>query len=174
MANERKEKLSRRNLWDELFEMRDEQRERQKTAIQVVKETELPLENNRQGMMRWYLHPNIDDTVLSTLCFFQQVIPPGSRSGRLKFQGGQVIFITEGRGHTLIDGVRYAWEEGDILNLPLKAPGIIIQHVNDDPNNPAKFVVAEPNLFACCSVDRGSGFEQIEESPDYRRQDAKS
>ena len=53
--------------------------------------------------------------------FFQQEIPPGSRSGRLKFQGGQVIMILEGRGYTLVDGVKHTWEAGDVLNLPLRA-----------------------------------------------------
>ena len=55
------------------------------------------------------------------MIFFQQEIPPGSRSGRIKFQGGQVILILEGKGYTLIDGVKHTWEAGDVLNLPLRA-----------------------------------------------------
>ncbi len=55
------------------------------------------------------------------------------------------------------------------LNLPLRKLGIIVQHVNEDPNLPARFVAAEPNLFACTGVDRGSGFEQIEDAPEYHR-----
>src|SRR3990172_6393753 len=109
MAKERTERLASRNHWDELFKMRDEQRDHRKTAIQVVKRSELPVENNRQGLMRWYLHPSIKDTILSTLMFFEQEIPPGSRSGRLKFQGGQIMYILEGKGHTLIDGVKHPW-----------------------------------------------------------------
>ena len=66
----------------------------------MVKETELPLESNRQGLMRWYMHPSIKDTALSTMIFFQQEIPPGSRSGRVKFQGGQVILVLEGKGYS--------------------------------------------------------------------------
>ena len=46
--------------------------------------------------MRWYMHPEITDTVLSTYLCFEQEIPPGSRSGRLKFQGGQVIYVIAG------------------------------------------------------------------------------
>jgi hypothetical protein len=100
---------------------------------------------------------------------YRQEIPPGSRSGRLKFQGGKVMFIVAGRGYTLIDGVKHAWEAGDILNLPLKRDGIIIQHVNDDAEKTAAFLAVEPNLFAATSVDRGAGFEQMETSPDYKR-----
>ncbi len=166
---DRAKKLAARNFWDELLALRDEQRGNLKGAIQVIKGSDLPQEVNRQGLMRWYLHPNIKDTVLSTLVFFEQEIPPGSRSGRYKFQGEQVIYILEGKGHTLIDGVKHSWKAGDVLNLPVRRPGIIVQHVNEDPNNRAKLVACEPNLYACTTVDRGSGFEQIEDAPEYRR-----
>jgi hypothetical protein len=156
-----------KNYWGELFALRDEQRARQATGIQVVRGKDLPLECNRQGLMRWYLHPAIRDTILSTLMFYKQEIPPGSRSGRFKFQGGQVMYILAGRGHTLLDGVKHPWAAGDVLNLPLKRDGIIVQHFNDDPAARAVFLACEPNLTACTGVDRGSGFEQIEESPDY-------
>src|SRR5262249_62051569 len=83
--------------------LRDQQRERRKSAVQVVRLSELPLENNEQGLMRWYLNPAITDTVLSTLSIYRQEIPPGSRSGRLKFQGAQILYIVAGRRHTLLD-----------------------------------------------------------------------
>jgi hypothetical protein len=169
MGSDRKEKLAAVNYWDELLALRDRQREQTRNGLQVIKEAELPLETNRQGMMRWYLHPAIKDTALSVLMFFQQEIPPGSRSGRLKFQGGQVMMILEGQGYTTVDGVKHPWKAGDVLNLPLRADGIIVQHFNSDPNNPARFVAAEPNWFEGTSVDRGSGFEQLEDAPEYRR-----
>jgi len=156
-----------KNYWGELFALRDEHRARRASAIQVVRGKDLPLERNKHGLMRWYLHPAIRDTILSTLMFYKQEIPPGSRSGKLKFQGGQVMYILAGRGHTLLDGVKHSWAAGDVLNLPLKRDGIIVQHFNDDPETRAVFLACEPNLFACTGVDRGSGFEQIEESPDY-------
>jgi len=60
----RKERLAQTNYWDAILTLRDEQREHRKTAVQVIKEAELPLEVNRQGLMRWYLHPDIKDTIL--------------------------------------------------------------------------------------------------------------
>jgi hypothetical protein len=168
MATDRKAKLAELNHWEELLKLRDRQREQTRNAIQVIKEAELPQEVSRHGLLRWYLHPAIKDTCLSVLLFYQQEIPPGSRSGRLKFQGGQVMMITEGRGYTTIDGVRHLWKAGDVLNLPLRADGIIVQHFNADPNNPAKFVAAEPNWLECVTVDRGCGFEQFEDAPEYR------
>jgi gentisate 1,2-dioxygenase len=168
MDKSRKEKLAEVNHWDELFALRDRQRAQSKNALQVVKESELPLENNRQGQMRWYMHPSIKDTVLSVMMFFQQEIAPGSRSGRLKFQGGQVIMILEGKGHTIIDGVKHEWQAGDVVNLPLRADGIIVQHFNTGDTK-VKFVACEPNWMECTSVDRGCGFEQLEDAPEYRR-----
>jgi len=166
---QRKEKLAKINHWDELLALRDRQREQTKNAIQVVKESELPLETNRQGLMRWYLHPSIKDTALSVMLFFEQEIPPGSRSGRLKFQGGQVMMILEGKGYTTIDGVKHHWQAGDVVNLPLRSHGIIVQHFNTDPDNRVKFVAAEPNWFEATTVDRGCGFEQLEDAPEYKR-----
>ena len=168
MSSERKAALSRTNYWDELLALRDRQRAERTNAVQLIKESDLPLERNRQGQMRWYMHPAITDTVLSTYLFFQQEIPPGGRSGRIKFQGGQVIYIVEGKGHTILDGVKHSWQAGDVLNLPLRRGGIVVQHHNDDPEAPAKFIACEPNLFACTGVDRGSGFEQLEDAPEFR------
>ena len=166
---ERKAKLAEKNYYDDLLAIRDEQRVQIRTGIQVVKEGDLPLESNRQGLMRWYMHPSIKDTALSTMIFYQQEIPPGSRSGRVKFQGGQVMLILEGKGYTVIDGVKHSWEAGDVLNLPLRPRGIIVQHFNTDPNVAVKFVATEPNWTDCTFVDRGSGFEQLEDAPEYRR-----
>ena len=168
MTESRTDKLAKTNHWNELLAMRDRQREARKTAVQVVRLSELPLENNQHGLMRWYLHPSITDTILSTLAIYRQEIPPGSRSGRLKFQGGQIMFIVEGRGYTMLDGVKHAWESGDVLNLPTRRDGIIVQHFNADPEKPAAFLAVEPNHFAATSVDRGCGFEVMEPSPDYK------
>jgi gentisate 1,2-dioxygenase len=169
VTSDRTAKLAGHNYWTELIALRDQQRERRKTAVQVVRLSELPLENNEQGLMRWYLHPSITDTVLSTLSIYRQEIPPGSRSGRLKFQGAQILFIVEGHGYTMLDGVKHTWEAGDVVSLPCKRDGIIVQHFNSDPEKLAVFLAVEPNLFAATGVDRGCGFHQMEQSPDYQR-----
>ena len=168
MAETRRENLIGRNLWADILKMRDEQRENLKGAIQIVRREDLPLESNEQGLMRWYMHPAIKDICLHTMIFFEQEIPPAGRSGRVKFQGGQVIFVVEGRGYTTLDGVKHAWEAGDVLNIPLRKHGVVMQHFNADGETPARFVVTEPNLFAATSVDRGCGFEQLETSPDFK------
>jgi ethanolamine utilization protein EutQ (cupin superfamily) len=169
VATEREARLAETNFWDKILELRDQQRADRKNGVQVIKESELPLELNRQGLMRWYMHPDIKDTILSTNLFYSQEIPPGSRTGRFKFQGDQVIYVVEGRGYTLLDGVKHPWKAGDVLNLPLRKPGITVQHFNTDDTAIAKLVAVEPNFLACASVDRGSGFEQLEDAPEFTR-----
>jgi gentisate 1,2-dioxygenase len=78
------------------------------------------------------------------------------------------MLILEGQGHTLIDGVKHPWKAGDVLNLPLRADGIIVQHFNTDPQVTARFVAAEPSWLEGTTVDRGCGFEQLEDAPEYR------
>ncbi len=164
-TNERGEQLAQRNLFAELLALRDKQREERQGAVWLVKGDTLPWEQNPLGKMRWYLHPMLDDTAVRTLTFAVQEIAPGGRSGRLQFQGGQVIYVWQGRGHTLLDGVRHPWEAGDVINLPLRTEGITVQHFNDG-DEPVRLVCAEANLVHALGVDRGVGYEVLENARD--------
>lgn len=157
-----------RNLWQEIFDMRDEQRKYFHNGVWLVKGKDLPLENNKQGLMRWYMHPRINSTVLKSLMIYVQEIPPGSRSGRLKCQGNIPIYIMEGEGYTVIDGTKHYWGKWDVVQIPIRLGGVVFQHFNTDKEKTAKLIVCEPNLFDSAGVDRGSGFEQLEVSPDYK------
>ena len=64
---ERVERLSQRNLFQELIDLRDRQRQAQASAMWVIKERDIPLEINPLGRMRWYLHPNLDDVSIQAL-----------------------------------------------------------------------------------------------------------
>jgi hypothetical protein len=154
-------------LWDALIALRDEQRAFRKDAIQVVKGKNLNIENTPLGRIGWYLHPDIRNTAINTHIFFRQEIPVGSRSGVLKSQGGQVMFVLEGRGKTVLDGVTHTWQAGDVLNMPLKRDGIVYQHINGDPDVTAVLLVAEVNLVHCLGVDRGAGFDVLEPAPEF-------
>jgi gentisate 1,2-dioxygenase len=117
--------------------------------------------------MRWYLHPTLSDRVINTFLFVMQEIPPGSRSGKQRHQGNQVVYFLEGKGHTVLNGVSYPWEAGDFFMLPLRRDGVVFQHFNDSPDQRVRFVFCEPNFVFTTGVDRGCGWEEIEASPDY-------
>lgn len=150
---------------DWLFSLRDRQRTTRRGGKVIARGDELPWEHNRQGKMKWYMHPTMTENCLNTLVFYVQELPPGGRSGKQKSQGGQAGVVWEGRGYTLVDGVRHDWEKHDVFNFPVRTEGIVVQHVNLDPERPALLAFVEPNTYEALGVDRGCGFEQIEDAP---------
>lgn len=157
-----------KNLLEVLFQVRDEWRQRVSNAITVVKGRKLSWEFNRQGKMKWYLHPALTDRAIRSLVIFMQEIPPLSRTGKQRHQGGLVHYILEGRGHTILNGEKHEWEAGDFVVLPTLPDGVEYQHFNTDPDKPVLFIAAQANLFDALGVDMGSGFEQLEDAPEYQ------
>ena len=158
--------MAEKTLYQELFDLRDCQRKEKR--IKVVKGKNLLWEKNPQGIMRWYLHPSIRETMLRSLIFYVQEIPGGSRSGKQKHQGNIMMFILEGRGSTVIDDQRHDWEAGDCVVFPVKRKGVTFQHFNADRDLPARFLAAEPNLVDSLGVDMGCGLEQLEAAPEWK------
>lgn len=157
-----------RDLWNEIFELRDKQRARAKNSAWLVKGDELPWQHSAQGIMRWYMHPNLEVPCISTLNIFVQEIPPGSRSGRMQYPGNMVMFIMAGEGYTLVDGQKHHWAKGDVVQIPVKPKGVVFQHFNASEEHPCRFICAEPNAVHSAGVDRHGAFEQLENSPDFK------
>ncbi len=160
-----KPKSGQKNLFEDLIQMRDQYRKRAQDAVVVIKAKDVRFEKNRLGHIGWYLHPSLTNTAIRTMMTYVQEIPPGERSGRLHFQGGQVLYVWEGKGHTMLDGVRHEWQQGDSLNLPLRRDGITVQHFNDDPGRRVRLIVSEPNVVDLFGMDRGTRYEVLEEAP---------
>jgi gentisate 1,2-dioxygenase len=155
------------DLYEALLQRRDGERKAKKAARQVIRGDELPQEVSRQGLLHWYLHPDIHDTVLRTMLFFVQIIPPGSRSGKMRHQGGVAHLILEGRGYSIVNGARHDWEAINSLFLPILREGVVVQHFNADPDQPVRMAVAMPNFVDALGVDLGAGWEQLEDAPEY-------
>lgn len=158
------------NYWEELFKLRDRDRADKENAIKTIIGDDLLWELNRQGFMRWYLHPIMKDKVINPFIFYVQNIPPGSRSGRVKTQGSQVFYIWQGKGYTAMDGVEHDWEEGASVLIPLRPTGMIYQHFNMDQEKDAVLISVEANTVGALGMDRGSGFEQLENCPEFERE----
>ena len=71
------------NLLEWLYQLRDRQREQQGKGAWLIKGRDLPWENNRQGKMKWFLHPALDNTAIRSMIIFEQEIPAGGRSGAI-------------------------------------------------------------------------------------------
>jgi hypothetical protein len=158
---DRRKRLSQRNLFQELLDLRDRQRRMRETAIWVIREKEVPVEINPLARTRWYLHPNLEDIAIQALVVSVQELEPGEESGKLHFQGGSVIFFISGRGKTILDGETYEWRAGDLINTPLRPDGVMIQHFNTG-DEIVRYIEASPNLVHSLGVDRGSGFDVLE------------
>jgi gentisate 1,2-dioxygenase len=154
------------SLYEELLRRRDEERSHREEAVLVVPGDSRPVEDSPQGRLRWYLHPALGGAALRTLGLYVQEIPPRSRSGRYRWQGGEAIVFLAGRGTSEVDGRRFEWEAGDALIVPVREQGVTLQH--DNPHDePASFVCAWPDLTSVLGVDLGSGLEQLETAPDW-------
>ena len=150
-------------LYDQLCRyFRDLQR-RAETGKVHLRAKEIPWEQNRHALLRYYLHPLIQDTALGTMQVFEHVIV--RHGGMHRHQGGVVIFVLEGRGYSLVEGERFDWEAGDLLLLPMKPGGVAPQHFNLESDKPSRWLAFISNAFR-----EHTGYEivQIEESPDWK------
>ncbi len=154
-------------LLDDLFFRRNRWRQAMSKARWIVKEKEQPLETNRMGIYRWYVHPSFDDVAMKSILFWTQDIPPQSRSGKQKLQGGRAHYVIAGQGYSIINGVKYEWSPQDVFLLPVISGGAVVQHFNTSPTVPAKLACCEPNWYDILGMDMASGFEQIEDCPEW-------
>lgn len=158
-----------RNMWDGLEKLRDSQRKQWEKAPPVIRFGEVPWELNKYGKLKWYIHPLIKQTGDRSMMIYILEIPPGSRSGKIKHQGGKAFYIWKGKGYTIINDEKCEWEEEDVLLLPIVPEvGITYQHFNTDLENPALLVGAQPNVFSMVGVDLGVGLEVLETCPEYK------
>jgi gentisate 1,2-dioxygenase len=153
------------NLLDWLYALRDRQRQLQRNGAWIIKGKDVPWEENDQGRMQWYLHPAIEGTAIRSMMFFRQEIAPGSRSGAQRTPGGQIIYVIKGRGYTMLDDDRHDWEAEDVINIPIRSEGVVVQHFNLDKEEPVVLIQAELNLADLLGLDRGSELEQVEKAP---------
>ncbi|MDP2744152.1 MAG: cupin domain-containing protein [Dehalococcoidia bacterium] len=149
-------------FYEGLMRVWKEARERGLTGRVVIKAKDIPFEQNRQGLAKNFLHPLMTDTADSAWNFFIHDIR--NHSGMHRHQGGLAIYVIEGKGWTTVDGVKYDWEEGDLLLLPIKKGGCEHQHFNAEPGKPCKWLA----MIYLHFIDRlGSELTQTKVSPDY-------
>ncbi len=159
------------DLWNELFKMQEAQGKQRKKARVVLQAEDTPWEINRQGKMKWYLHPAVKDTCHQAFMAYVQEIPPGSRSGKIRHQGGTTFYVWQGKGYSMINGKKHIWEKDDTIILPVSidyVQGVTYQHFNSDKKNPALLLAIAPNVVDSIGVDMGIGLQQLEDCPEYR------
>ncbi|MDP2726967.1 MAG: cupin domain-containing protein [Dehalococcoidia bacterium] len=150
------------SLYEADYSLAAEKRKRAIEGKVVIKGSERPWRQSRQGHAKHFLTAFLDDTALMGWRFFMQDIR--THSGSHRHQGGLAIFVIDGRGWTVVDGVRHDWEEGDLIVLPVKPGGVRHQHFNADPGKPCKWLAM---IYLAYQDALGNMMEQVENSPDW-------
>ncbi|MBI2304439.1 MAG: cupin domain-containing protein [Chloroflexi bacterium] len=150
-----------KTIYDRFVKMTaDEYRWRLQTDRWIAADSK-PWEQTRQGKIKYLIHP-WDNSVIRTIDCYLQEIPPGGFSGKHRHVYEEVFLVTDGRGYTIQNGVRYDWQEDDIVCIPI---GVTHQHFNTDPHNKAKIFAAYPRAYMW--VGHG-GVEHLENASDWQ------
>lgn len=145
------------------IQWRKRERDGLERGIVVVKGKKVSYEMIEQGFIRWLSTVWMEDTASNNMTIFIHRIP--AHSGKHVHQGGFSLFVIEGKGYTVVDGVRHNWEEGDLILLPIKAGGVEHQHFNLDPQKPSRWLALTSN---CLWPTIGRQIEQREYHPDWK------
>ncbi|MDP2726749.1 MAG: cupin domain-containing protein, partial [Dehalococcoidia bacterium] len=152
-----------RSDYEDMYALYAERRDQANTGKVVIKGSERPWHQGRQGLLKYFLSHSTKDVAVTNWTFFIHDIR--SHSGRHRHQGGLAIYVIEGRGWTTVDGVRYDWEEGDLLLLPIKPGGVEHQHFNAEQDKPCKWLAM---IYTHFGESTGSQMEQKEASPAWQ------
>jgi quercetin dioxygenase-like cupin family protein len=163
-----RERTRDRDVYDQIVSGQKAERQRSWTGQVVVRGKGNPWILDRQGLVRHYLTPSrytgepVDTALDGWIVFVQEV---GKHSGKHRHQGGLVIYVLEGEGHSIVDGERLEWEPGDLMLLPIKPGGVEHQHFNKDESKPVKWIA-----FIHTAVYEWGASEmvQIEQHPEFK------
>ncbi len=149
--------------YDRLIRLKEEKIRNRMQGKVIIKGSEIPWVQGKQALVKRYLiEEKWNDVATPNWEIFVQRIK--QHSGCHVHQGGLAIFVLEGEGYSLVDGVRFDWEKDDLILLPIKPGGVQHQHFNSGPGNPALWMAFryEPMLDQVCV-----GITQVSEHPDW-------
>lgn len=139
-----------------------ETKEKALTGRKVIKGKEIPFVASRQGIARRYVNENDKGVANDNWNIFVHEIR--EHSGRHVHQGGLNIFVLEGEGYTMVDGIKYNWKAGDIIILPIKKGGVEHQHFNLR-NRPSRWLAL---IYTPYHRVMGYMLRQTEDSPYWK------
>lgn len=155
----------------------------------ILKPEEMPWELSPQGLLKHMLNEQMAeeyDYPGMGADIYQQVIPPGSKSGKHRHRGEEIIIVLEGEGYDhhwdadlTVTGEKdreipewvfdeepkkFEWEAGDAIYVPVNT---IHQHFNTSDEDPARFISVQARAF----TNLGFGYEDLEQyeaAPEYK------
>lgn len=150
-------------LFEKWESVRQNYTRRQFEDALVIRQEEAVAELSPMGPCRYYLDGNLfPERALSDWRSFVMDMPNGT--GKHTHQGGLVIYILEGRGSSVIDGVEESWTAGDLLLLPVRRGGVEHQFLNAAPGEPCRWLSA---IHIPMFNQLGSEFTQQDYAPEW-------
>ena len=156
-------------VYDRFLETQQVRLHRANTGNIVMRKDEMHLEQGRQGLLRYFLNSQEDpedETYVSAVqgwdVFTHDI---KNQSGMHRHQGGLVIYVVSGTGHSLVEGVEVPWKTGDLLLLPVVPGGVAHQHFNDDDSLESVQWIAF--IYRPMHDAVGSFVEQVSEAVDF-------
>lgn len=163
ISERRRESEPEETLYDQSFRMTNDWVRRRAEGKVIIKGKDKSFQQGRQALLKYMIHKtDWDELAVPGWSVFINRIK--NHSGRHTHQGGTLIYVLEGKGYTVVDGVRFDWKKGDLILLPIKPGGCEHQHFNEDPNVPAEWCAFS---FRAMKDATASWMEQKEEHPDW-------
>lgn len=97
------------------------------------------------GLTVEYIDPTTGEPVFKTITFFAQMLQPGQKTLPVKTTSSLLVSPFEGKGHSIVNGQKFAWNQFDTLAIP---GGSWFEHVNESSKDPLLMFIAsdEPTL----------------------------
>ena len=113
-----------------------EERRRQRESPRVFKTSETPWRNGPVKWNKTMLEPSMG--LMQNMQAYFEEIGPGGRSQKHGHQNSALMYVVNGVGYDVHDGVRTDWKAGDCLIVP---PQVVHQHFNASSERPARVLV---------------------------------
>jgi gentisate 1,2-dioxygenase len=125
--------------YEKLQELGRASAKRARSGPPIIRGRDLVWETSHHGKTAHISEPELLGSNVQTMVMFIEELAPGGKNGRHRHFSEALVYILEGRGYSIIDEVRYDWEKGDTLAVPMMAWH---QHFNADSENPVQFLAA--------------------------------
>jgi len=140
------------------------QKKRRLALPRVVKYAEAPFHKSRDGftkmllnMPHWWLFDQRNGPIY-TMAVMEQVRQPGGHGGKHRHLSEALFYIVEGKGWEIHDNVKYEWEEGDIMAIPIHC---VHQHFGH-PEHSTRMLAVIPIMLDFMGLGKR---EQLEYEP---------
>jgi quercetin dioxygenase-like cupin family protein len=124
-----------RTGYDTFLSLLNIDRDREKNSPRVIAKATRPLEDTRQGRLRFYID-NWSGLAGQDLDMAAYEIPAGMSSGRHRHVAEELLLVLQGQGHDVHDGTSHGWKAGDLICIP---PMTEHQHFASD-DGPARLI----------------------------------